>query len=417
MENPFILSRLSAREVLDSRGNPTVAVTATLSLGASAEALVPSGASTGVHEALELRDGDSARYLGTGVLKACAYVENEIAQVLLGIDVSDQRALDNAMIALDGTPNKSRLGANAILGVSLACARARAVAENIPLYRSLAKQFGYPDSGYTLPTPMMNVINGGVHADSGLDIQEFMILPQHARFAERVRIGSEVFHHLKSLLKERGDVVAVGDEGGFAPHIGRNEEGFRVLSEAVSKAGYTLGRDVMLACDVAASEFYKNEKYTFDAHSLSAEELIALYEQWIPQYHIISIEDGFAEDDWASWKMMTERLGKTIRLVGDDLFVTDPKRLQRGITEGIANSILIKVNQIGTLSETIDAIQLAQKNNYTVVISHRSGETEDTTIADLAVAVRAQYIKTGSLSRSERIAKYNRLMAIELDLQ
>lgn len=410
------LTHLHAREILDSRGNPTVAVRATLSDGSTDEAMVPSGASTGEHEALELRDNDTGRYHGKGVLTACRNVNTEIAQALIGMNVSSQRVIDRKMIALDGTENKSRLGANAILGVSLAIARARAKAEGMPLYRSLAQQFGFAQSQWTFPTPMMNVLNGGVHADSGLDIQEYMIVPHHERFADRVRIGSEIFHSLKEVLKERGDVVAVGDEGGFAPHVGRNEEALVVLHEAIKKAGYTPGKEVSLAIDAASSELFKSGRYTFDAHSIDAQELVATYERWIDQYHLISIEDGLAEDDWSNWEMLTHRLGKRVQLVGDDLFVTNVKRLQEGVDRSVANSILIKVNQIGTLSETIDAIQLAQESKYTVVISHRSGETEDTTIADLAVAVGAEYIKTGSLSRSERIAKYNRLMAIEEEI-
>lgn len=412
----YTLSSLHAREILDSRGNPTVAVRATLSDGSTDEAMVPSGASTGEHEALELRDGDPKRFQGKGVVQACAHVNTEIAAALIGSDIADQRALDERMIALDATPNKSRLGANAILGVSLAVARARAIAEHKPLYRSLADQFGFVRATWTLPTPMMNVLNGGVHADSGLDIQEYMIVPQHPRFAERVRIGAEVFYALKQVLKERGDVIAVGDEGGFAPHVGRNEEALVVLHEAITKAGYTPGVEVALALDPASSEFFNNGKYTFDAHALTAQELIDVYARWISKYHIMSIEDGLAQDDWDQWAVMTQRLGATTQLVGDDLFVTNSERLRMGIDKKVANSILIKVNQIGTLSETIDAIQLAQKQKYTIVISHRSGETEDTTIADLAVAVGAQYIKTGSLSRSERIAKYNRLMQIEDEL-
>lgn len=414
---PITLSQLHAREVLDSRGNPTVAVRATLSDGSTDEAMVPSGASTGEHEALELRDADEKRFHGKGVLNACRAVNEDIAQALRGMDVASQRAIDERMIALDGTENKSRFGANAILGASLAIARARARAEGVSLYRSLAAQFGYAQARWSLPVPMMNVLNGGVHADSGLDIQEYMIVPQHARFAERVRIGSEVFHSLKAVLKERGDVVAVGDEGGFAPHVGRNEEALVVLHEAIERAGYVPGVHVQLALDPASSEFFKNGMYQFDAHSITASELIAVYRRWVSDYHVISIEDGLAEDDWNNWETLTRELGATTQLVGDDLFVTNVKRLQMGIDQKVANSILIKVNQIGSLSETIDAIQLAQNHQYTVVISHRSGETEDTTIADLAVAVGAQYIKTGSLSRSERIAKYNRLMAIEEELE
>ncbi|MCW1930267.1 MAG: phosphopyruvate hydratase [Candidatus Kerfeldbacteria bacterium] len=413
---PLTLTQLHAREILDSRGNPTLAVRATLSDGSTDEAMVPSGASTGEHEALELRDNDPRRYHGKGVLNACAHVNTEIAKALIGQSIESQSDVDRTMITLDGTENKARLGANAILGVSLAIARARTKAEGVPLYRSLAQQFGFPTDRWTFPIPMMNVLNGGVHADSGLDVQEYMIVPQHVRFSERVRIGSEVFHSLKEVLKERGDVVAVGDEGGFAPHVGRNEEALVVLHQAITAAGYTPGNEVKLAIDTASSELFKNGRYTFDAHTIDAQELIETYERWTREYHLVSIEDGLAEDDWENWRVLTERLGARTQLIGDDLFATDVKRVRMGIENRVANSVLIKPNQIGTLSETIEAVKLAQHSNYTVVISHRSGETEDTTIADLAVAVGAQYIKTGSLSRSERVAKYNRLMAIEEEI-
>jgi enolase len=408
------LQSLLSREVLDSRGNPTVAVRATLDDGSTAEAMVPSGASTGTHEALELRDGDAARYGGKGVLKACANVVDRIFPALRDVEATDQRAVDAAMIALDGTENKSMLGANAVLGVSLAVARAAAVSRRVPLYVSLRQTFDLGEP--SLPSPTMNVINGGVHADNGLDIQEFMVVPQHAVLSERIRIGAEVFHALKKILHERGMITAVGDEGGFAPNIARNEEGLQLLREAVTATGYRFGVDVKLALDVAASEFYKNGVYSFDGAPLQAVDLIATYAKWIDEYALLSIEDGLAEDDWENWAVLTKQLGDRVRLVGDDLFVTNANRLQRGIDIGVGNAILVKVNQIGSLTETIDTIALAQKNGYTVIVSHRSGETEDTTIADLAVAVGAQYIKTGSLSRSERVAKYNRLMEIEREL-
>jgi len=408
------LQSLLSREVLDSRGNPTVAVRATLADGSTAEAMVPSGASTGSHEALELRDNDEKRYGGKGVLQACANVTEKIFPLLRDMDVEDQRAVDQAMIALDGTPNKAVLGANAILGVSLAIARAVAVSRKLPLYVSLRQTFGLGEP--RLPYQMMNVLNGGVHADNGLDIQEFMIIPQHARLAERVRMGAEIFHTLKKILQDRGNTTAVGDEGGFAPHIARNEEGLVLLKEAVEKAGHAFGTDVKLGLDVAASEFFKNGSYRFDGAPLTAAQLTAKYSEWIEKYALASIEDGLSEDDWQNWQTHTRDLGGRTILVGDDLFVTNVARLQQGIDQGVANAILIKVNQIGSLTETIDTILLAQKNHYTVCVSHRSGETEDTTIADLAVAVGAEYIKTGSLSRSERVAKYNRLMAIEAEL-
>lgn len=407
------IQSLSAREVLDSRGNPTVAVRATLEDGATAEAMVPSGASTGVHEALELRDGDAARYGGKGVLTACTNVEQKIFPVLSGVDAFDQRAVDAAMIALDGSPNKSSLGANAMLGVSLAVARAVSVSRTQELYRSIRESFGLQLDGFRLPVPMMNVVNGGAHANNGLDIQEYMIVPQHEKFSERVRIGAEIFHAIKKILGDRGDSTAVGDEGGFAPKLPENESGLELVTQAIIAAGYTLGEHVKTALDVAASEFYKDGAYQFDGSPYTAEDLTHIFRGWIEPYGIVSIEDALAEDDWSGWQQATQIVGGRVQLVGDDLFVTNAQRLQRGIDEKVANAILIKVNQIGTLTETIDTIALARANNYKIVVSHRSGETEDSFIADLAVAVNADYIKTGSLSRSERICKYNRLMAIE----
>lgn len=410
------LQSLHAREVLDSRGNPTVAVRATLENGLSAEAMVPSGASTGVHEALELRD-DEKRYGGKGVLKACENVNGPLWEAVRELDITDQRAIDAAMLAVDGTENKSRMGANAILGVSLAVARVAALATGKELYEYIRETFGLERDGWKLPYPTMNIINGGQHANNGLDIQEYMIVPQQDTFAERLRVGSEVFHALKALLDEQGHSTAVGDEGGFAPDLGENEAGLELIKDAVERAGYELGTDVMTALDPAASEFYKNGKYTFDKEEYTSDDLVHILRGWITPYAIVSIEDGLAEDDWDGWRQMTDMIGDRIALVGDDLFVTNVKRLQQGIDTKVANAILIKVNQIGSLTESIDAIELARKNGYKVVVSHRSGETEDTTIADLAVAVNADYIKTGSLSRSERIAKYNRLLAIEAGLQ
>lgn len=413
---PMKIQKIHAREVLDSRGNPTVAVMIELDDGARAEAMVPSGASTGVHEALELRDNDQTRYGGKGVLTACHNVNTAIAQQLVGMDAADQRAIDEALIALDGTENKSSLGANALLGVSLAIARVRAVSQKKPLYQSIRDAFALSLTEYRLPYPMMNIVNGGEHANNNVDVQECMIVPQQTNCRERIRCGAEVFHALKSILDEKGDSTAVGDEGGFAPNLPKNEDGLKLIAEAVEKAGYVLGTNVMIAMDPAASEFYKEGVYVFDGEKKTASEMTAIFSSWIDQYHIVSIEDGLAEDDWEGWKDHTVQLGGKIALVGDDLFVTNQKRLQKGIDEKVANAILIKVNQIGTLSETIDTILLARKHHYKVVVSHRSGETEDTFIADLAVAVNADYIKTGSLSRSDRVAKYNRLLAIEEEL-
>ncbi len=411
----FDITLVHAREILDSRGNPTVEAEVTLSGGAIGRAAVPSGASTGEHEAVELRDGDNSRYLGKGVLKAVENVEGEIAQALGGMDASQQRDIDMRMLDLDGTENKGRLGANAILAVSMACARAVANQLDIPLYRYLGGV-----NGNILPVPMMNILNGGAHADNNVDFQEFMAMPVGAEsFSEALRWGTEVFHTLKGVLKKRGYNTAVGDEGGFAPSLKSNVEAIEVILEAVQKAGYTPGEQIAIALDPAASEFYKDGKYIFkksDKSEKSSEEMVRWWSDWANKYPIVSIEDGLAEDDWEGWKLLTDELGDKIQLVGDDLFVTNPARLARGIDNGVANSILIKVNQIGTLSETLDAIEMARRNGYTAVISHRSGETEDTFIADLAVATGAGQIKTGSASRTDRIAKYNQLLRIEEQL-
>jgi enolase len=407
------LTGLSALEVLDSRGNPTVAVTAYTESG-SGRAIVPSGASTGVHEAVELRDGDPKRYGGKGVLKAVGNVTGEIQKRLVGFDVREQRALDEALIELDGTPNKTRLGANAILGVSLAAAHAGAQADGVPLYRYLGG-----DTASLLPLPMANILNGGVHADTSVDLQEFMICPVGGRrFDEAIRAVSEVYHALKGVLKSRRLSTAVGDEGGFAPQLASNEDALKLIVEAIGKAGYEPGTDVAIALDPAASELYVDGAYRLkgEGRTLDPAGMVGLYEDWVGRYPIVSIEDGVAEDDWDGWRLLTERLGDRVQLVGDDLFVTNVKRLQEGIDRGVANSILIKVNQIGTLTETLDAIEMARRAGYSSVISHRSGETEDTTIADLAVATGAGMIKTGAPARSDRVAKYNRLLAIEAEL-
>ena len=407
------LTGLAALEVLDSRGNPTIAVTAMTERG-TGRAIVPSGASTGVHEAVELRDGDPRRYAGKGVTKAVGNVEGEIARRLHGFDVEDQQAIDRALIELDGTPNKSRLGANAILGVSLAVAHAAANGRGVPLYRHLGT-----DQASLLPLPMANILNGGAHADTSVDLQEFMVCPVGApSFAEAIRAVSEVYHALKTVLKGQGLATGVGDEGGFAPQLRSNEDALKLILEAMHKAGYEPGKDVAIALDPAASEFYKDGKYNLkgEGRSLDAAALVQLYQDWTGRYPIVSIEDGMAEDDWDGWKHLTDEVGAKVQLVGDDLFVTNVKRLQQGIELGVANSILIKVNQIGTLTETLDAIELARKAGYSAVISHRSGETEDTTIADLAVATGAGMIKTGAPARSERVAKYNRLLQIEAEL-
>ncbi len=412
---PFITD-VYAREVLDSRGNPTVEVEVITESGAFGRALVPSGASTGEHEAVELRDGDKSRYLGKGVLKAVENVNEIISFEILGANVLDQVAIDQILIDLDGTPNKGKLGANAILAVSMAVARAAADYLGIDLYHYIG---GF--NAKTLPVPMFNILNGGSHADNSVDFQEFMIMPVSAEtFAEALRMGAEVYHNLKKVLIEKGLNTGGGDEGGFAPNLGSNEEALQVILEAIKRAGYVAGKDIYLAMDVAASEFYNKETKKYELASegrqLTAAEMVDFYEDLCNRYPIISIEDGLYEDDWSGWKLLTDRLGKKIQLVGDDLFVTNTERLARGIKEGIANSILIKVNQIGTLTETLDAIEMAKRAGYTAVISHRSGETEDTTIADLAVALNAGQIKTGSTSRTDRIAKYNQLMRIEDNL-
>src|SRR6202047_1400201 len=412
-----IISELRARQVLDSRGNPTIEVDAELTGGAVGRAIVPSGASTGEHEAWELRDGDKERFGGKGVLRAVENVETEIADAVVGMDALEQIAIDQAMIALDGTANKRNLGANAILGVSLAVAHAAAAQLDLPLFRYL----GGPNAKI-LPVPMMNIINGGAHSDAPIDFQEFMIMPKGApTFSEALRAGTEGFPGLKSVLKSRGLSTAVGDEGGFAPNLKGVEDTFDTISKAIEKAGYKLGEDIFLALDAASSEFYdaSSGAYVFkksDGSKKSAEELVAFYQEICAKYPIVSIEDGCAENDWSGWKKLTEALGAKVQLVGDDLFVTNVKFLRKGIREGVANSIVVKVNQIGSLTEPLDAIDLAKEHSYTAVISHRSGETEDTTIADIAVATNAGQIKTGSLSRTDRIAKYNQLLRIEEEL-
>ena len=408
-----VIESVYAREVLDSRGNPTVEVEVALESGAEGRAIVPSGASTGAFEAVELRDGDKSRYLGKGTKNAVNNVNTIIAPELEGLDAFDQPGIDGLLLELDGTPNKGKLGANAILGVSMAVARAAANELGLPLFQYIggvnAKQ---------LPVPMMNILNGGEHADNNVDVQEFMILPVGAPcFKEGLRMGAEVFHALKKVLGEKGLACGVGDEGGFAPNLGSNREALELIVEAIKAAGYEPGKDVMLGLDVAASEMYNEEtkKYVLagEGKELTAAEMVDLYEDWTTNFPIITIEDGLDEEDWAGWKVLTERLGKKVQLVGDDLFVTNTERLERGIEAGVANSILIKVNQIGTITETLDAIEMAKRAGYTAVISHRSGETEDTTIADLAVAVNAGQIKTGAPSRTDRVAKYNQLLRIE----
>jgi enolase 1/2/3 len=411
------IMEIRAREVLDSRGNPTVEADVILESGQLGRAIVPSGASTGEHEAVELRDGDKSHYMGKGVLQAVANVETVIAPELEGMDAANQRLIDSTMIALDGTPNKGKLGANAILAVSMACARAVAQTLEIPLYRYLGGV-----NANVLPTPMLNVLNGGAHADSNVDFQEFMIMPVGAeRFSDALRWSAETFHTLKGVLKKKGYNTAVGDEGGFAPSLKSNTEAVDLILEAIEAAGYTPGEQISIALDPATSELWdkEKEKYVFkkgDKSELSSEQMVAFWDNWSRQYPIVSIEDGLAEDDWAGWKLLTDQLGGRIQLVGDDLFVTNVKRLQRGIEEGVANSILIKVNQIGTLTETLEAIDLGRRYGYTSVMSHRSGESEDTFIADLAVATGVGQIKTGSVSRTDRIAKYNQLLRIEEEL-
>ena len=403
---------MHGREILDSRGNPTVEVDIRLQGGAFGRAAVPSGASTGVREALELRDGDKKRYLGKGVLKAVANVNGEIAKAVIGTDL-DQRSLDTTMIQLDGTPTKSRLGANAILGVSMAAAQALAAAAKKPLYASLAEGSGQR----LLPVPMMNILNGGAHADSNVDVQEFMIMPVGAAsFAEGLRIGAEIFHALRASLKKRGLSTGVGDEGGFAPSLKSNREALEIVLEAVANAGYNAGSDVFLALDVASSELWENGRYVFKKSGegeRTIEQMVAMLADWARQYPIISIEDGVAEEDWTGWKLLTKELGDTVQLVGDDVFVTNPEILKKGIADGVGNALLVKLNQIGTVSETLDAMAMARDAGYARIVSHRSGETEDVTIADLAVATNAGQIKTGSASRTDRVAKYNQLLRIE----
>ena len=412
----YCITGIVAREVLDSRGNPTVEAEVAVEGGFVGRAIVPSGASTGAHEAHELRDGDENRYLGKGVSKAVQNVQNEIAPALIGLPVEDQALIDRTMIELDGTPNKARLGANAVLAVSCAAAYAAAAAHEVPLFRWLGGA-----AARTMPIPMMNVLNGGAHADNNVDIQEFMIAPSGASsFREGLRVGTEVFHTLKKVLHEAGLSTAVGDEGGFAPNLGSNEEALEYLVRAVEQAGYTPGEDITFCLDCAASEFWKEDgTYVLEAEERpikSVDELIALYESWIERFPIESIEDPLHEDDWAGWKKLTDELGERVQLVGDDLFVTNHRRLKRGIDDEVANAILIKINQIGTLTETIRCVHLAQANDFGTVISHRSGETEDVTIADLAVALNAGQIKTGSVSRTDRVAKYNQLLRIEEEL-
>ena len=417
--------RVRGRQILDSRGNPTVEADVVLEAGVLGRAAVPSGASTGEHEALELRDSDKTRYLGKGVLKAVANVNTAIAKAVAGMDAADQRALDRRMLEADGTPNKSNLGANAILAVSMAAARAAAAALGQPLYKYLARYSALQDAN-TLPVPMMNILNGGAHADNSMDLQEFMAMPVGApSFSDALRMGVEVFHHLKAVLQKRGHSTAVGDEGGFAPNLRSNEEAIEVVLEAIAAAGYRAGDQVAIALDPAASEFYdkSTRKYVFkksDQSARTSEQMVAFWASWVRQYPIVSIEDGLAEDDWAGWKLLTRKLGgangKRVQLVGDDLFVTNTQRLARGISERVANAILIKLNQIGTLTETIEAIEMARAAGYASIVSHRSGETEDAFIADFAVAMGTGQIKTGSASRTDRVAKYNQLLRIEEEL-
>ena len=409
-----IIQSIHGRQILDSRGNPTVEVEVELMDGSIGRAAVPSGASTGAHEAWELRDGDKSVYMGKGVLKAVENINGEIGDSLIGMDAVNQREIDSIMRELDGTPNKSRLGANALLGVSLATAKAAAACVQLPLYRYLGGA-----GAHILPAPMMNIVNGGQHADNSVDVQEFMVMPLgFETFSDGLRAGVEIFHHLKKVLSSRKLNTAVGDEGGFAPDLGSNQEALDLIMEAISQAGYTAGEQIFIALDVAATEFYdaKTKTYTIDGKKLSGPDMVGFLANWAAKYPICSIEDGCSEDDWESWKLLTETLGSKLQLVGDDLFVTNVERLQRGIDEGIANSILIKVNQIGTLTETIEAIQLAARNGYTSISSHRSGETEDSFIADLAVGLSTGQIKTGSASRSDRMAKYNQLLRIEEEL-
>jgi enolase len=410
-----LIKKIIGREILDSRGNPTVEVDVILASGVIGRASVPSGASTGEHEAVELRDGDKSRYMGKGVLKAVGNINNELNSCLVGKDASKQKILDKLMIELDGTENKSRLGANAVLGVSMALAKAVATHKKIPLYKYLGGE-----EANILPIPMMNILNGGAHADNNVDLQEFMVMPKGAsRFSEALRMGAEIFHNLKKILKDKKLSTAVGDEGGFAPDLKSNKEAVEVILQAIENSGYKAGKDVFIALDPASSSFYENEKYILEAEELkekSANDMVDFYADWVSKYPIISIEDGLAEDDWDGWKKLTEKIGNKVQLVGDDLFVTNTKRLKMGIDKKVANSILIKANQIGTLTETIEAIKLAKKNGYSAVVSHRSGETEDTTISHLVVAAGTGQIKTGSLCRTDRICKYNELLRIEEDL-
>lgn len=404
-----LIKSITAREILDSRGNPTVEVDVLTDTGHLGRSIVPSGASTGAHEACELRDGDKKRYLGKGVLNAVANVKKKIAPELVGKKVSDQAAIDSLMQKLDGTKNKTNLGANAILGVSLACAKATALDQQTPLFRHLGGV-----QAMKLPVPLMNVLNGGAHADNGLDIQEFMVVPVGLpTFSEALRAGSEIFHTLKKILSSKGLATGVGDEGGFAPVLKSNQEALDLLMSAIEQAGYKPGEQIGVALDVAATEMYKDGKYDWQGKQITGDELLEIYAGWCTKYPMVSIEDGFSEDDWTSWIAMTKKLGSKLQLVGDDLFVTNPERLARGIKEGAANALLVKVNQIGTLTETIEAVRLAQANKYHTVMSHRSGESEDATIADLAVALGCEQIKTGSLCRGERTAKYNQLLRIE----
>ena len=409
-----MITEVYAREILDSRGNPTVEVEVILEDGAVGRAAVPSGASTGVHEAVELRDGDKSRYLGKGVTKAVDNVNDIIAEALIGLEATRQTEIDEMLVRLDGTPNKGRLGANAILGVSMAVARAAASSVGLPLYLYLGGV-----AAKELPVPMMNILNGGEHADNNVDIQEFMIMPVGAKsFSEALRMNAEIYHNLKALLKEKGLSTALGDEGGFAPNLSNNAEAIEVILEAVVKAGYKPKDDIVIALDVASSEMYKDDKYHLEGEGLvkTSEEMVDYLAELCEKYPIISIEDGLAEDDWAGWKLLTKKIGKKVQLVGDDLFVTNEERLVQGINKGVANAILIKVNQIGTLTETFNAIETAKRAGYTCIISHRSGETEDTTLADIAVAVNAGQIKTGAPARTDRVAKYNQLLRIEEDL-
>lgn len=401
-----------AREILDSRGNPTIEVEVRTSSGAMGRAAVPSGASTGAHEAVELRDNDKSRYGGKGVLQAVMNVREKLAPELLGLNVMDQVGLDRLLRDIDGTENKSRLGANALLGISLAAAKAAALECGLPLYKYVGGS-----QACRLPVPLMNVLNGGAHADNGLDVQEFMVVPTvRGSFRESLRAGAEIFHTLKKILAKQGLATSVGDEGGFAPKIGSNQKALDLLMEAISAAGYEPGQDVFLACDVASTELFQDGKYTWEGKKISSTELLGIYSSWADKYPLISVEDGFAEDDWDGWKEMTKKEGHRLQIVGDDLFVTNPKRLRQGIDQKSANAILVKVNQIGTLSETAEAVNLAQRNKFHAIMSHRSGETEDVTIADLSVALNCQQIKTGSLCRTDRTAKYNQLLRIEEEL-